>query len=119
MEDPNIQKIFPAFAAGRSPMADRRRWISRFKMSGSAARGSEFRVDRRGEDLGAFQLNVPGIHNVLNATAALAVGLKWNVGRSKFARGWLSSAVLIAVSRFAAWSAESRWSTITDIIPPK
>ena len=30
-------------------------------------------------DLGEFHLNVPGFHNVLNATAALAIGLELGV----------------------------------------
>ena len=34
-----------------------------------------FGVTYRGNDLGEFQLHVPGIHNVLNATAAVAVGV--------------------------------------------
>jgi UDP-N-acetylmuramate--alanine ligase len=36
---------------------------------------SEFRVHYRGKDLGYFTLHVPGLHNVLNATAAIAVGV--------------------------------------------
>jgi UDP-N-acetylmuramate--alanine ligase len=35
---------------------------------------SSFRVSYRGNDLGEFQLRVPGEHNVENATAAIAVG---------------------------------------------
>ena len=34
-----------------------------------------FDVKFRGKDLGKFQLHVPGVHNVLNATAAIAVGI--------------------------------------------
>ena len=36
---------------------------------------SRFRVSYRGRDLGEFKLNVPGEHNVLNATGAIAVGV--------------------------------------------
>jgi len=36
---------------------------------------SKFRVHYRGKDLGYFTLHVPGLHNVLNATAAIAVGV--------------------------------------------
>jgi UDP-N-acetylmuramate--alanine ligase len=36
---------------------------------------SSFRVTYRGNDLGDFQLRVPGAHNALNATAAIAVGV--------------------------------------------
>jgi UDP-N-acetylmuramate--alanine ligase len=35
---------------------------------------SRFRVTYKGKDLGFFTLHVPGTHNVLNATAAIAVG---------------------------------------------
>ena len=36
---------------------------------------SRFHVTYRGKDLGEFRLHVPGAHNVLNATAAIAVGI--------------------------------------------
>jgi UDP-N-acetylmuramate--alanine ligase len=36
---------------------------------------SRFKVTYRGQDLGEFRLHVPGTHNVLNATAAIAVGM--------------------------------------------
>jgi UDP-N-acetylmuramate--alanine ligase len=36
---------------------------------------SHFRVSYRGKDLGEFTLHVPGAHNILNATAAIAVGV--------------------------------------------
>jgi UDP-N-acetylmuramate--alanine ligase len=36
---------------------------------------NRFRVTYRAQDLGEFQLHVPGQHNVLNATAAIAVGI--------------------------------------------
>jgi UDP-N-acetylmuramate--alanine ligase len=35
---------------------------------------SRFNVTYKGKDLGVFALHVPGTHNVLNATAAIAVG---------------------------------------------
>ena len=42
--------------------------------------GSRFRVSAAGRDLGAVELQVPGAHNVLNALAAIAVGLEVDVG---------------------------------------
>jgi UDP-N-acetylmuramate--alanine ligase len=36
---------------------------------------SRFTVSYRHKDLGEFTLHVPGVHNVLNATAAIAVGI--------------------------------------------
>src|ERR1700693_798345 len=40
---------------------------------------SRFRVGYRKKDLGEFTLHVPGVHNVLNATAAIAVGIGLDV----------------------------------------
>jgi UDP-N-acetylmuramate--alanine ligase len=40
---------------------------------------SRFRVNYRKKDLGEFTLHVPGVHNVLNATAAIAVGVGLDV----------------------------------------
>jgi UDP-N-acetylmuramate--alanine ligase len=40
---------------------------------------SEFHLALRGRDLGCFRLNVPGAHNVLNAAAAVAVGLELEI----------------------------------------
>jgi len=37
--------------------------------------GSSFTVIRRGLEIGAFRLNVPGMHNIYNCLAAIAVGL--------------------------------------------
>ncbi len=43
------------------------------------ARSSRFRVSYRKQHLGEFALHVPGVHNVLNATAAIAVGIGLDV----------------------------------------
>ncbi len=40
---------------------------------------TRFRVDYRGRALGEFHLHVPGAHNVLNATAAIAAGIGLDV----------------------------------------
>src|SRR3989304_1167699 len=37
---------------------------------------TRFSVHVKGRDLGMFEINVPGIHNVYNARAAIAVGLE-------------------------------------------
>ncbi len=42
---------------------------------GEAGPLSRFRVQFQKQDLGQFTLHVPGVHNVLNATAAIAVGI--------------------------------------------
>jgi UDP-N-acetylmuramate--alanine ligase len=41
---------------------------------------NRFQVHYRQKDLGEFALRVPGVHNVLNATAAIAVGLGLDIG---------------------------------------
>ena len=41
---------------------------------------SRFSVSYRKQDLGEFTLHVPGVHNILNATAAIAVGIGLDVG---------------------------------------
>jgi UDP-N-acetylmuramate--alanine ligase len=44
---------------------------------------SSFAVKYRRNDLGEFRLHVPGVHNVLNATAAIAVGVGLEVPVSR------------------------------------
>ena len=79
MEDPNIQQIFPAIRRrtityGRSAQVDLE--IQDVALSST---GSEFSVRRQTGELGKFHLAVPGLHNVLNATAAIGVGLEMEV----------------------------------------
>jgi len=45
------------------------------KLGGEARPLSRFQVRYREQKLGEFTLHVPGVHNVLNATAAIAVGV--------------------------------------------
>jgi UDP-N-acetylmuramate--alanine ligase len=47
---------------------------------GEAGPLSRFRVSYRQQDLGDFTLHVPGMHNILNATAAIAVGIGLDIG---------------------------------------
>jgi len=46
---------------------------------GSDRPTNDFHVTYRGKDLGEFRLHVPGMHNILNATAAIAVGIGLDV----------------------------------------
>ena len=88
MEDPNIQQIFPdirrrTITYGRSAQVDLQ--IGDVELSGA---GSEFSFKQaRNGELGRFCLNVPGIHNVLNATAAVAVGIEMEVPLEKIKEG--------------------------------
>ncbi len=79
MEDENIQQIFPAvrrrtITYGRSAQVDLE--IQNVDLAPAC---SSFSVHRRTGELGIFRLAVPGLHNVLNATAAIAVCLEMEV----------------------------------------
>ncbi|HEX4946022.1 MAG TPA: UDP-N-acetylmuramate--L-alanine ligase [Blastocatellia bacterium] len=77
LDDPNVQAIIPRITRrlityGMTAQAD----ISASQVEVLHDRfGSVFNVKYRGQDLGRVQLNVPGMHNVSNALAAIAVGL--------------------------------------------
>jgi UDP-N-acetylmuramate--alanine ligase len=79
LDDENVQQILPGVSRrtityGNNPQAD----LVVTAVETSSA-GSVFRLRNRGEDAGIFRLRVPGVHNVLNATAALAVALELEV----------------------------------------
>jgi UDP-N-acetylmuramate--alanine ligase len=48
---------------------------------------ARFEINARGLVLGPFELHVPGRHNVLNATAAVAIGVQLGLGPEKIAAG--------------------------------
>jgi UDP-N-acetylmuramate--alanine ligase len=52
---------------------------ARVSVQGEGQPLSRFRVSYRKNDLGEFTLHVPGVHNILNATAAIAVGVGLDV----------------------------------------
>ena len=87
MEDANIQQIFPkirrrTITYGRSTQVDLE--ILNIQLN---AGGSDFSLRRHGADLGEFHLNVPGLHNVLNATAAVGIGLELDVKVAQIQEG--------------------------------
>ncbi len=76
LDDENVQQILPSIKRrvityGTSTQAD-----LRLSDVTASAFGSDFQLRLHGADLGEFHLNVPGFHNVLNATAAVAIGLE-------------------------------------------
>jgi len=75
LDQPNIQQMIPSvekrvITYGLEASADLT--ARRLEFAGATAR---FEALRRGHALGAVSLQVPGRHNVLNALAAVAVGL--------------------------------------------
>jgi len=76
LDDPNVQAIIPKLTRrivsfGSTAQAD----VSASRINLNADFGSEFTVRAFGEELGTIQLAVPGLHNVHNALATVAVGL--------------------------------------------
>jgi len=87
LEDANIQQILPRLnkrllTYGVSPQAD----LVAEEVTCAPFR-SEFRLKFRGRDLGLFQVNVPGRHNVSNAMAAVLVSLERDVTPARIAEG--------------------------------
>jgi UDP-N-acetylmuramate--alanine ligase len=79
VDDANVRKILPkalrrVVTYGVHEAAELR--IASFTLGHMA---SEFTLIRTGQSLGTFTLNVPGEHNVRNATAAIAVALELDV----------------------------------------
>jgi UDP-N-acetylmuramate--alanine ligase len=68
-----------------------RRTAVRIDAAGEAAAGHWlFEVNYRGLVLGPFALHVPGRHNVLNATAAVAIGVQLGIAPDGIAAGLAS-----------------------------
>ncbi|MGH9629074.1 MAG: UDP-N-acetylmuramate--L-alanine ligase [Bryobacteraceae bacterium] len=79
LDDENVQQILPAIERRTityGTLAQAKLTITHACCSHLA---SDFRLRFRQDDLGAFHLGVPGMHNVLNATAAVAIGLELEV----------------------------------------
>ena len=80
-DDPILRGLLPSIRRRTMTYGTRRGSDFLIKLGKSVlSRGAErplndFRVTYRGKDLGEFRLHVPGVHNVLNATAAIAVGV--------------------------------------------
>ncbi|MEO6830224.1 MAG: UDP-N-acetylmuramate--L-alanine ligase, partial [Acidobacteriaceae bacterium] len=56
-------------------------------LSSSGSRQSQFIVHRNGTILGPFTLSVHGLHNLQNATAAVAIGVQLGIPQEKIAAG--------------------------------
>ena len=80
LDDENVQQILPAGEPPRHHLrAQPAGHAANRRTSDCGAFESRFSVRTRGHDLGRFHLRVPGVHNVLNATAAIAVGLELDI----------------------------------------
>lgn len=87
LDDENVQRILPSIKRrvvtyGTSSQADIE--IRDIVMIAGASR---FQLRRRGGELGTFELQVPGLHNILNATAAVAIGLEMELSADQIRAG--------------------------------
>ncbi|HWX42983.1 MAG TPA: UDP-N-acetylmuramate--L-alanine ligase [Blastocatellia bacterium] len=76
LDDPNVQAIIPqitrrSVSYGLAAQAD----VSASDIKSDSGFSTEFNVRAFGQDRGRMKLAVPGLHNVYNALAAVAVGL--------------------------------------------
>ena len=79
LDDENVQTILPdirrhTVTYGRNTQADYQPYDQE-----PGAFQTRFKIRSRTSDLGEFQLNVPGNHNVLNATAAIATAMELHI----------------------------------------
>ncbi|HXZ42092.1 MAG TPA: UDP-N-acetylmuramate--L-alanine ligase, partial [Terriglobales bacterium] len=80
-DDANLRRMLPQIRRRTVTYGTRRGSDFHIKLGESATISTEnrplsrFEVSYRNQDLGEFSLHVPGAHNVLNATAAIAVAI--------------------------------------------
>jgi UDP-N-acetylmuramate--alanine ligase len=82
-DDPLLRRLFPQIQRRLVTYGMRRGSDFRIKLDKAKRKEktciSHFHVTYQGETLGGFELHVPGVHNILNATAAIAVGIGLDV----------------------------------------
>jgi len=88
LDDANVQAVIPEVTRrrityGLSAQAD----VSAREVRYDQEFGSRFTVRRAGEAIGQVSLRVPGLHNVYNALAAVAVAFELEVPFETIARG--------------------------------
>ena len=95
-DDPLLRRLFPQIRRRTVTYGTRRGSDFHIKLgkpefeSTEQRATSHFRVTYGQRDLGEFRLHVPGVHNVLNATAAIAAGIGLDI-RADDIRGALEN----------------------------
>ena len=111
LDDENVQQLLPSvnrrsITYGRSHQA-----VLTIPDADCGPFESFFSLRMRGHDLGRFHLHVPGVHNVLNATAAIAVGLELEIKLDAIREG---IAAFTGVDRRFQIRGEARGVTVID-----
>jgi UDP-N-acetylmuramate--alanine ligase len=111
LDDENVQQLLPsvnrrAITYGRSHQA-----VLSIPEAECGPFESRFSVRLRGSDLGRFHLRVAGAHNVLNATAAIAVALELEIKLEAIREG---IAAFSGVDRRFQTRGQARGITVID-----
>ena len=92
LDDENVQQILPSIRRRVITYGTGAQAMLAITHSSCGHLSSTFRLRLKSEDLGEFYIGVPGAHNILNATAAIAVALELEIapdvireGLAKFA----------------------------------
>ena len=88
IDNPALRAVLPrvtprVYTYGESPDADFRLCM----LPSASGCHATFEINTRGLVLGPFHLHVPGRHNVLNATAAVAIGVQLGIAPETIAAG--------------------------------
>jgi UDP-N-acetylmuramate--alanine ligase len=82
-DDDRLSALFPRIVKRYQTygLRDREGIVPDFKATDVSLKqwGAEFRTHFRGKNLGPFRLAVPGVHNVSNALAAIAIGVELDI----------------------------------------
>ncbi len=112
LDDENVQRILPSvkrrtITYGRNSQADYQPVSIQETAQESGDFHNRFTLRTRTTDLGEFHLNIPGEHNILNATAAIAVAAPSLHVEPDVIREGLRKFTGVGrrFSRFAAWRA--------------
>jgi UDP-N-acetylmuramate--alanine ligase len=87
LDDENVQQILPRIKRRVVTYGLGSQTMLTVANSTCGHLASDFRLKYKGTDLGAFRLNVPGVHNVLNAAAATAVAMELEVSVDRIREG--------------------------------
>jgi UDP-N-acetylmuramate--alanine ligase len=87
LDDENVQRILPQITRHMITYGTSAQVDIEITEANCGHLASDFNLRRHGEDLGRFLVNVPGFHNVLDATAAIAVALWLEVPVEKIRAG--------------------------------
>jgi len=85
LDDPLLRRLLPEVRRRLVSYGTRRgsdfhiKSVDAFRQAKPGTPDSRFHVTYKQNDLGEFRLHVPGVHNILNATAAIAVGIGLDV----------------------------------------